>query len=76
MKICIVDDEKSCIEALHSILVRYGEDKNLDISFDLFLDGESFLSKYKPDVYDIVFLDIYIGDITGMDLECTIRKKS
>ena len=76
MKICIVDDEKSCIEALHSILVRYGEDKNLDISFDLFLDGESFLSKYKPDVYDIVFLDIYIGDITGMDLAGTIRQKS
>ncbi len=76
MKICIVDDEKSCIKALHSLLIRYGEDKGLDMDIDLFLDGKSFLSKYKPDTYDIVFLDIYIGDITGMDLASSIRDKS
>lgn len=76
MKICIVDDEQNCIDDLHSLLFWYAKEKNIDVSFYFFNDGDSFLKAYKPEYYDIVFLDIYIGETTGMKLAEAIRKQS
>lgn len=76
MKICLVDDEQNCIDNLLLQLKRYSDEKGLDISFDTFKDPGAFIEEYSPDKYDIVFLDIYIGEMTGMDLAAQIRDKS
>lgn len=76
MKICIVDDEKSCVDNLYSLLYYYGRENNIDLSFEVFNNGESFLRAYEPNTYSIIFLDIYIGKTTGMELAEHIRKKS
>lgn len=76
MKICIVDDEQNCIDELKDLISMYGTKHSIDISFDLFTDGAAFKESYVPDRYDIVFLDIYIDEITGMELADTIRSRS
>lgn len=76
MKICLVDDEQNCIDNLKKQLSRYGKEHNLPISFDTFSDGEPFKKSYSPDKYDIIFLDIYIGETTGMELAKEVRSQS
>lgn len=76
MKICLVDDEQNCIDNLKEQLSRYGKEKNLSISFDVFSDGELFKKSYSPDKYDIIFFDIYIGETTGMELAKEVRSQS
>lgn len=76
MKICIVDDEQNCIDNLLGQLTRYSDESGLDILFDTYTNPAAFIEKYSPDEYDIVFLDIYIGEMTGMDLAAKIREKA
>lgn len=67
MKILIVDDEKLAITRLTRLL---NELKYEDItSFDNPIDALSNLKKTK---YDIVFLDIQMPEISGLDLANTI----
>lgn len=76
MKICLVDDEKNCIDNLKEQLSRYGSEHNLPITFDIYNDGELFKKSYSPDKYDIIFFDIYIGKTTGMELAKEVRSQS
>lgn len=76
MKICLVDDEQNCIDNLKEQLSKYGSEHNLPISFDVFCDGDLFKKSYFSDKYDIIFLDIYIGDTTGMELAKEVRSQS
>lgn len=76
MNICIVDDEQNCIDTLKGLLEKYASEHSISISFDTFDNGADFLDKYKPDYYDIVFLDIYIDTVTGMELAGAIRRQS
>ena len=66
----------------------YGEIKKLTTMIDkelhgtvyssctkqLFSTGETFLSVWKPGMYDIVFLDIFMDQLTGVDVARQIRK--
>lgn len=76
MKVCIVDDEQNCIDALGELVLQYGREHGIDISVESFTDGASFRKVYTADRYDIVFLDIYIDEVTGMDLAADIRAVS
>ena len=76
MNICIVDDEKSCIDNLTSCLTKYGSKSGLSINLSTYNNGDSFKNDYEPEKFDIVFLDIYIGDETGMELASYIREHS
>lgn len=76
MQICIVDDEKECRDTLMAILEQYSQEKAVPISCHVFADAKSFLSAYKKGLYDIIFLDIYIDSMTGMDLAEHIRKQT
>lgn len=76
MKICLVDDEQNCIDNLKEQLSRYGSQRGVSITFDIFTDGESFKKAYSPDMYDIIFFDIYIGETTGMELAKSVRAQS
>lgn len=72
MEIAIVDDLKDERALIRSFTHKYFEDrKNIyDTSpnFVEFENGEDFLENYKPDRYEIVFLDIYMDNLTGIDV--------
>lgn len=75
MKIAIVEDEGVFLDKLIAML-REWESKRSKLEIFSFLCGEDFLRAFHAQQveYDVVFLDIKLGGITGMDVAKEIRK--
>ena len=76
MRIAIIDDLiKDRVNVKNIVneffLDRFTKLDNMDLKIDEFENGEDFLSIFKPNYYDIIILDIYMKNITGME---TARK--
>lgn len=76
MKIAIVDDNvKERIflkDELKKILCK---EENNNIEINEFKCGEEFVEDFKePGLFDIIFLDIYMEEMTGVDTAREIRK--
>lgn len=68
MQIAVVDDHAADRQELLQLLSQYLEQSRLGASFTEFSCAEDFLASFKPGEYELVFLDIYMGELTGMDL--------
>ncbi len=75
MNIAIVDDLEKEIHNLEGILTEYAEANGLAITLRSFESGEKFLEEYEPYRYTVVFLDIYMGGITGIETAERLREK-
>lgn len=62
MKILICDDEIEIVKALE----KYLKTKGCDVGYAL--DGKEGLESIKSGDYDIVFLDINMPELTGIDV--------
>lgn len=68
MKLAIVDDLKTDSDRLAGFVHTYMEQHQLKLdALDQFESGESFLSGFTSGSYDLIFLDIYMTGITGME---------
>ena len=75
LKIAVCDDEKYYREQIHAQLLLYLKARRLDASVDLFSSGKEFLADRENLVgYDIVFLDINMEDIDGIQTAMEMRK--
>ena len=71
MKVALVDDNKSDL----ALLSEYISDHTANsCQIDTFSSGESFLSLWKSGSYDLVVLDIFIGDMTGIEVAKKLRE--
>lgn len=72
MEIAIIDDLAEDRSILRHLANKYFKDRKelYDISpnFEEFENGEAFLENYASGKYEIVFLDIYMNKLTGMDV--------
>lgn len=76
MKIAIVDDIKGEAERLSDLVAHYLSTHGLFCDqTDLFASGEAFLERFEPARYDIIFLDIYMSGMTGMETARRIREE-
>ena len=57
-----------------NLLVSYITQSNININCDKFHSGEDILKGYFSGKYDIIFLDIYMKDILGINIAYEIRK--
>lgn len=75
MKIALVEDEPDELEFLKQMIQKHMPVTNTrsDI-IDKFYTGKEFLSGFKTGKYDLVLLDIYLEDITGIDIARKIRE--
>lgn len=77
MKIAIIDDLMECRSDIKSHMESYKEhnfmNENLDISE--FESGECFLSSFISDQYDIIFIDYYLKEMTGIEIARKIRQQ-
>lgn len=73
LNIAIVDDSKITCQFLNDVCYMYYEQKNKDISIDIFYNGSLLLQSKKQ--YDIIFLDIELGIDNGIDIAQRLRKK-
>lgn len=73
LNVAVIDDSADSIEALLSALNRYCQESGVECNVRKCNSPIKFLSEYKPD-YDIIFLDIKMPTMNGMDLAKYIRK--
>ena len=68
-RILIVDDEKDVGWTLKLILEYYG------FNIDCFTDSATALEKFKPNLYDLIILDIRMAEINGFELYDELRSR-
>ena len=76
MNIAIVDDIATDIQILEHIICSYYQIRHVTPDIHTFSSGEKFFETYLPDAYDLIFLDIYMEQINGMEAAHKIRKAS
>lgn len=73
IKVAVIDDDKSFIDKIVGYLKRYSEENQIEISAVPFSTGEELLFKYES-IYDIIFMDIEMPKMNGMDAARKIRQ--
>lgn len=74
MRIAICDDNAADAQQLSQYLADYLARHCYQGELVTFSSGEAFLAAFEPGVFDLVFLDIYLPGISGVDIAQTIRK--
>ncbi len=73
IKIAVVDDENDQIEQIAEIVSDFFSQREIEIEIDRFSDGEKLLE--KDEFYDIIFLDIQMDGMDGIETASCLRKK-
>ena len=55
------------------LLLRQIRSSNIPARCDVFANGENFLQSFVPGMYHLIFLDIYMKDMSGIDTAAKIR---
>lgn len=77
LHIAIVDDEDIQIGSMKSLLNQAAQDLNLTVQLSHFSSGEAFLFELEDHTdLDIVFLDIEMKEVNGLEVARTIREKN
>lgn len=77
MKVAVCEDEVIQINLLNNQIENWAKEKGIDISIDNFKTAESFLFQWSDyDKYDIIFLDIKLSEMSGIELSNRIREKN
>ena len=72
MRVAFIDDDPNELKILHTYFNDLTDPST--ISIDDFSSGEEFLSRFTAGLYDLVTLDIFTGDLTGVDVARKIRE--
>lgn len=75
MKIAVVDDWIKDRELLRDMVAEYGKEKRIEVEIHCFKNGERFLEACLRIQFDIVFLDIYMDGIDGMQVARILREQ-
>lgn len=73
IRIAIVEDEDSATFRLHECLDRFAKESGVAIEQTCFKSAVSFLKEYTKN-YDIIFMDIDMPDLNGMEASRKLRK--
>ncbi|MEG1779222.1 MAG: response regulator, partial [Oscillospiraceae bacterium] len=76
MKIAIVDDVSADRAQLIKYVEQYAKDNAVDIGVSEYESGEAFLAGTSLTEVDVIFLDIYLSGMSGMDLAYKIRSSN
>ena len=74
MKIAICDDLENERQTLRNALTDFFDREGMQVQLCEFTSGEALLKSYAPDTYALVFLDVYMGGITGVETAQRLRQ--
>ena len=74
MNIALVDDLATDLDKLESCLREYASIHQLDLDLQRFSGAEQFLKEYHPLKYTVIFLDIYMDGMNGIEAAEKIRE--
>lgn len=75
VRIAVCDDLKTDRETIISLLSSYLDQNNLYVEIEEFESGEAFLGSDTA-CYSLVFMDIFMGDLNGMETAKKIIQKN
>lgn len=75
MQIAIVDDNELDSKLLSSYIKTYSYQSQILPHVEIFSSSQSFLKSFECTTYHVVFLDVYIDEINGMNIAEKIREK-
>ena len=75
MNIAVIDDCFQDREQLKSLIYSSADNMSFQVSCRCFSSGEDFFKSFVPGQYPVVFLDIYMGGITGIETARLIRQQ-
>jgi len=67
MKIAIIDDLTLDRDNLKGFITNYFTSNNIEFNIFEYSSAEELLEKFTPNFFDIMFLDIYMDKLTGID---------
>ena len=74
LNIAVVDDQRIDAEKLSRVIQRRLEEKyKLSGTLAYYPDGQEFLKNFEPDKFNLVFMDILMNDMNGIDTAKRIR---
>ena len=73
MRIALVDDRPDDLSLISARLDQYAGDRGLRFELEAFSSGEALLRGYRPRHYDLLFLDIFMDGMTGIDAARRVR---
>lgn len=77
MKIAVCEDQVTQSDLLNIQIKNWAKEKDINISIDNFATAESFLFQWSDyNKYDVIFLDIKMAKISGIELSNIIREKN
>ena len=74
MKIAVCDDEAAQCMLLSDYLKEWGKSRKNQPEVSCFFSGESLLFSWEDEIFDLLILDIEMGELSGMELAGKIRK--
>ena len=77
LKIGICDDDPAQVTLTETLTASWAKENGHSIKIKTYKDAESFLFDFEEkNDFDILLLDIEMGDMNGVTLAKNIRKKS
>lgn len=73
LRIAICEDEEVHIKILEKAIKIWSKSRNIPISIKTFPNGESFLFHWEDEKFDLIMLDIQMGELTGVETAEKIR---
>ena len=74
MRIALVDDRPDALVKLSDTLNDYAARNGLHFDLCFFPSGESLLESYSAGRYSVIFLDVFMDGITGIETAERIRE--
>lgn len=74
MKIALCDDLEQERQTLRNALADFFDREGMQVQLCEYTSGEALLEDFAPDTFSLVFLDIYMGGITGVETAHKLRE--
>ncbi len=74
IKIAICDDDKNIINMLKEVIINYGKMYGYYFKIETFECGKTLEKILKDEIFDIIFLDIELNGILGIDIGNKLRE--
>ena len=74
IKIALLDDDKTALTISKGVIEQFFNDKNIPFSVDAFNASAPFIAMAKEEKYQLVFLDIDVDEMNGIDAGKVVKE--